>query len=69
MKITVAVDPAKCVISGRCAELAPDKFTLAERGPSYPSRSEFAPEELDTLREAEDECPSGAITVLVEDTP
>jgi ferredoxin len=67
MKISVTVDPNKCAISGRCAAVAPDMFDLPERGAAYPLRTDWGLDDLELLREAQDECPSGAITVTVEE--
>lgn len=65
MKITVTVDPGKCVASQTCVRAEPELFVAGPGGLSRPARTLFAEADLSRLREAEDSCPTGAIRVDV----
>lgn len=63
MKVTVTVDPQKCVASEMCVRAAPGNFELGAEGVSRPTREMWTAEDLPVLREAEENCPTAAITV------
>jgi ferredoxin len=67
MKILVIVNPRKCMANKMCTRLAPELFKLGEAGYSQPSKSEWDEADLTQLRDAEANCPTGAITVEVAD--
>ena len=67
MKVVVTVDPRLCVANQMCIRTAPGLFELLAEGRSQPTRSAFTESELPLLYEAEENCPTGAIRVDVED--
>ena len=61
MKVTVDYD--KCVSSGSCTQVAPEVFEIRDDGFLYVLQEE-PPEELrEKVVEAEEFCPTGAITI------
>jgi len=62
-QIVVRVDPARCCASGGCVALAPSLFELGELPYATPRKTEYEPGDLELLREAEENCPYGAIAV------
>lgn len=66
MEILVTVDNRKCIASETCLGLAPGKFRIGAAGYSSPAQETWAEADLAQLREAEANCPSGAIKVEVE---
>jgi ferredoxin len=65
--ILVTVNPRKCMANQVCSKLAPQLFKLGEAGYSQPTKREWDEADLQLLREAADNCPTGAITVEVEE--
>ena len=62
----VRLDRAKCVGHGRCYVLAPEVFEDDERGHCV-VRTEKVPKELeDQARRGEQNCPEGAIALLLD---
>jgi ferredoxin len=57
----IALDRAACIGSGSCAALLPERFGLD--GPAARVRDPEAGEPDETLLDAADSCPAGAITV------
>ena len=66
-RVLVQVDPLKCGGSGCCVALAPDHFELGELGYSVPVKPAAELVDLPVLREAEENCPYGAITLFTAD--
>jgi ferredoxin len=67
MTILVTVNPRKCMANQVCTRIAPQLFKLGDAGYSQSSKSECDLADLPQLREAEESCPTGAITVEVEE--
>jgi len=68
MEIQARVDPRKCMANQVCTAIAPALFELGAAGYSRLQRSNFTPADLALLREAEENCPTGAIRIeAVED--
>lgn len=65
MEIQVTVNPRKCMANETCSRLAPGMFKLGEAGYSSPTRSTWTEADIAQLRAAEENCPTGAITVEV----
>jgi len=59
----VHVNPDICAGFGICTGIAPDVFELHEDGYAVVLVSEVAPEDEDSMRRAESQCPSRAITI------
>src|SRR5919204_4372972 len=59
--LKVEVDRDVCIGSGDCARLAPTAFALDDEDRAYVLDPESV--DADTLRQAERNCPSGAIVV------
>ena len=67
MEILVTVNPRKCMANQMCKRFAPGFFELGAAGYARPTRDNWMPTDLEALRAAEDNCPTGAITVQVAD--
>jgi ferredoxin len=67
VEILVTVDSHKCIASETCVNLAPGKFRIGTAGYSSPTQETWTEADLPLLREAESNCPSGAIRVEVEE--
>jgi ferredoxin len=67
MEILVTVNPRKCVANQTCQRMAPGKFELGSAGYSRPTSDSWTELDLPALREAEENCPTGAIRVEVAD--
>ncbi len=65
MQIQVTVNPRKCAANQMCSRVAPGKFELGSAGYSRPTSDSWTEADLPALREAEDNCPTGAIVVEV----
>ncbi len=61
MKVNVDYD--KCVSSGSCTQLAPEVFEIRDDGYLYVLQEEPPAELHDKVREAEELCPTGAISL------
>ena len=57
------VDRGLCVGHGRCYELAPELFGEDDRGHCDLLRETLPPELVERARDAESNCPEGAIAV------
>ena len=55
----VKVDETKCIGCGACVAVAPENFDFNESGLSYVKKDEVT----DTVKEAVDACPVGAIEI------
>jgi ferredoxin len=66
MEIRVTVNPRKCAANQMCGIVAPGMFELGALGYSRPTRESWTEADLPMLREAEENCPTGAILVEVE---
>ena len=62
-QIVVRVDPERCCASGGCVALAPNLFELGDLPYATAGKAVYEPDDLELLREAEETCPYGAITV------
>lgn len=62
--IQVTVNPKKCMANQVCVRAAPDIFQLGTAGYSRLAR-EVGLADLDMLRDAAENCPTGSITVEV----
>ena len=67
MKVVVTVDARLCVANQMCLRTAPGLFELLPEGRSQPTSSEFGEADLPLLQEAEENCPTGAICVEIEE--
>ncbi len=65
MQIQVTVNPRKCAANQMCSRVAPGKFELGSAGYSRPTSDSWTEADVPALREAEDNCPTGAIVVEV----
>jgi ferredoxin len=68
VQILVTINPRKCMANQMCSRLAPGMFELGAAGYSRPTRSEWASSDLAALRAAEENCPTGALTVEAAET-
>lgn len=78
MKYHIIVDPDLCIGAASCVTIAPETFTLntenkAEvldhgqtNAPTYERWVELTPDELKTVIEGAESCPTLAITILDE---
>jgi ferredoxin len=66
MEILIRINPRVCVGNRVCGHIAPDFFEQGNGGVSRTTRDTWTPADLPLLREAEDNCPSGALTVETE---
>lgn len=57
------VDPDICVGSALCAETCPEVFGMDEKGISAVKVDEVPEDAKKRARQAEEECPAGAITI------
>ena len=64
-RVTLRVDPTRCVRFGYCAEFCPEHFKLDEWGYAWLQQPNAAGEQLALLRETARRCPTGAILVDV----
>ena len=62
----VHVNPDICAGFGICTGIAPEVFELHEDGYAVVLVSEVMPEDEDTLRRAESQCPARAISISEE---
>jgi ferredoxin len=62
-QIVVRVDPERCCASGGCVALAPNLFELGQLPHATARKAAYEPGDLELLREAEENCPYGAIEV------
>ena len=61
MKVTVNFDV--CASTGACAQVAPEVFVVRNDGYLHILKEEPGPELYDTVQEAADLCPTGAIVL------
>ncbi len=59
----VWVDPEKCQGHVRCVQVAPEIFHQDEQGTSYTSDDDVPADAEDRVRQAERNCPEGAIFI------
>lgn len=64
----VHVNSEICAGFGICTGIAPDVFELHEDGYAVVLVSEVKPQDEDTMRRAESQCPARAIS-LIDDSP
>ena len=57
--MTIKVDQEKCIGCGACQTICPQIFALNEQGKS----EVISQQETDCVKEAEQACPAGAISV------
>ena len=57
-----------CVASGQCVITAPDLFALNDDGFSYPLHNPVSSAHGESLREAVDGCPAGAVRIIRQAT-
>jgi ferredoxin len=62
--VRIVVDNAACSGHGRCAKLAPDVYTLDERGYNAMHETEVPPGREEEARLGADNCPELAITLI-----
>lgn len=63
MTIRVHLDHDRCVANQMCKRVAPGLFELGADGTSHPTRDVWTPEDVPLLEEAEENCPTGAISL------
>jgi ferredoxin len=61
--VKVAIDEHKCEGTAYCVRIAPGAFRLSADGKAEPLREEYDASEGESLREAEQTCPTSAIRV------
>jgi ferredoxin len=59
----VSVDFDICASTGACMQVCPEVFEVRSDGYLYILQEEPGPELADTVRQAADLCPTGAITI------
>ena len=69
MEIQVFVNPRKCMATQNCRAVAPDIFELGPAGYSRVKRTNLTAADLAQLRDAEEGCPTQAITVEIAEDP
>lgn len=52
-----------CIGCGACAALVPDEFDFNDEGFAYAVNEEVKEENKELVKDAKDNCPTGAITV------
>ena len=62
----VHVNPDICAGFGICTGIAPEVFEIHDDGYAVVLISEVAPEDEDTIRRAESQCPARAISISEE---
>jgi ferredoxin len=67
LEILVRVNPRVCAGTRACRDRAPEFFVEGNRGVSRPAREAWSEADLPLLREAENDCPSGALTVETDE--
>ena len=63
MKAKVSVEERTCIGCGTCSSLCPDVFELSEEGRAVVKMEVVEGELADCVREAEESCPTGSISV------
>jgi ferredoxin len=62
----VEVDRSRCFGSGGCIDLLPEVFELNAEGVSVVINIDLNPDLLNVLKEAEADCPSQAISMVMD---
>lgn len=57
----VKVDDSACIGCGACTTIAPDVFELNDEGLSFAKDESVADDKKDSVKEAIESCPTGAI--------
>ncbi|MGI6188597.1 MAG: ferredoxin [Clostridiales bacterium] len=57
------VDKDACIGCGLCTDICPEVFSLDDDGLAEAIDEEIADDVLDSAREAEEQCPTGAIVI------
>lgn len=64
----VELDQELCIGSGECAALAPNAFSLEDANLTVTVLATAPETDLETLRDAEMSCPTGAIRIVLADS-
>ncbi len=57
------VDKDACIGCGLCADICPEVFSLDDDGVAEAIDEDITDDVLDSAREAEEQCPTGAISI------
>lgn len=52
-----------CIGCGACAALVPDEFDISDEGTAYAINEEVKDENIDLVKDAKENCPTGAISI------
>jgi len=59
----IVVDQGVCIGCGSCEAICPEYFTLNSQGKSSVKKA-YSEEDKDIIKEAQDNCPVGAISII-----